>query len=196
MLLVSNAIVSVLLLQFGGSLHLTAYNYYYACTLPVFAFFVVCAMFRLTAFAIGGESPLLKLAGWSVQFTLAVALGLALAANVINMPRVNRLVGMIHNNPYAYGGINEAGNESLRRMSAGSPSDGDVMRIPRCSEAAMAQLFTELVDQLDAPAGIREAYLSYPSRPFVGERYLNALIVMMLRRSPKIELVPAAAGQC
>jgi len=196
-LLLSNAIVSVLLLQFGGSLHLTAYNYYYANTLPVFAFFIVCAAFRLTAFAVGGQSPLLKLAGWSVQFTLAVALGLALAANVVDMPRVNRLVGMIHNNPYGYGAINEAGNENLRRMSAGSPADGDVMRIPRCSEAAMTRRFTELVDQLGiTDTGIREAYLAYPSRPFVGERYLNALIVMMLRRSPKIEMVPAADGQC
>lgn len=196
MLLILSITVAVMLVHFGGSLYLSIFNYYYGATLPVFAFFVICSAFRLTAFAAGKHSPLLKLAGWSVRATLGVALILALAANVQNMPRLNRLVAMIHNNPYVYGAINEAGRESLRKARVGSPLPGEVIRIPQCGEATFTREFTELLDQLSAPADIRPAYLYYPSRPFVGERYLVAYFEMMLRRTPAIEVFPGPAGQC
>ncbi len=191
-----NVVVAVLLLRFGGSNYLSMYNYYYGATLPAFAFLVVCAAFRLTSFAVAERSPLLKLAGWSIRATLSLALIFAIAANIVNVPRVNRLVAMIHNNPYVYGAINEAGIESLRKAPVGAPVPGEVVRIPRCGVATFTREFNDLLDRLSASDVLRAAYLHYPSNPFVTEKYLAAYFEMMLRRTPTIEVVPGTAQQC
>ncbi len=194
--LIVNVYSAVLLLRFGGSLYLSIYNYYYASVLPVFAFLVVCAAFRMTAFATREPSPLLWGAGWFVRTTLGLALGLALAANVVNMPRVNSLAAMIHNNPYIYGAMNEAGRASLRKAPVGAPLPGEIIKVPRCGESTFTREFNKRLDALGTPESIRRAYLVYPSKPFVDEKYLSAFFVMMLRRNPVIEVVPGSAAQC
>ena len=99
-------------------------NYYYASSLPVFSFFATCVAFRLADVA-SRHSGFFKLAGRGLQVAAAIALVLAVIANLQNVPRINRIVGIIHNNPFPYGAINQAGTNALR-------SGAHTVRVPRC----------------------------------------------------------------
>jgi hypothetical protein len=196
-LLAFNATAAVLLLRFGGAAFLSEYNYYYASVLPVFAFLVACTAFRLATCAMRERSLFLRLTAGSAQVSLALALGLAIAANIENMPRVNRLVGMIHNNPYGYGAINEAGREISRVMSSSSAPERVTVRLRHCDVAMMTRQFQGLLDQLGVAEGEpRQAFMVFPSHPYLDEKVLREFIAMMLRDPPPFDIIPTAGGDC
>ena len=192
--LVVNSVSAVMLLRFGGSLSLSEYNYYYASNLSVFALLITCSTFRVTNLAAQSKQVISKLAGRAAQLSLAVALALAIAANVQEMPRVNEAFGLLHSNPFLYGVINRLAQDRLHSTS--SATERQVLDIPRCSKDAMTARFDALLDQLNASSRIRNDLLYLTTQLSQDDRYIHAVMAMMLRKPPPIDVVVAPAGQC
>lgn len=187
------AAAAVLLLRFVRADVLSKYNYYYASNLPVFAFFVECLAFRLMSFVARSGRPVWIALVRVSQLSLATALGLTIAANVQNMPRFNRLVGMLHYNPYSYGSINKLTNETINAAVAGRAS---TITVPRCSETVLTARYEQLLNAIGADAQTRNFFVASVSSPFVDDRVLRAFLSMMLRNPPPIESVDGPAGEC
>jgi hypothetical protein len=194
LLLAINAMMAVLLLRFGGSGPLSEYNYYYGSNLSLLAFLVACSGFRVTRYAaqIGRKIP--KLVAGTAQIGLAAALGSAITANAQNVPRFTKLIGLMHSDPYSYGIINQLGSESLR--SDVPITERSVVRIPRCGRQVINARLVELLDELHASPQVRHDIMYLATQLGVDDRYVVAVMGMMLRRPPSIEIVDASPQQC
>ena len=187
-LLLAGVISSVLLLNFGGRLFMSSYNFYYASFLPVLAFFTTLAAFAVSMAAVGAEAPALKLLGRAIQACLGIAMAASIASNVENVPRLDRLTAMIHYNPYSYGQVN---------VAAATHRPGGAVRIAQCTPEDMKHRFDRLLGELDVRnPGTRADFLYYPSRPFVDARFLKRYLEMLLKQEPDIEFYPARPGEC
>lgn len=187
-LLLAGVISSVLLLNFGGRLFMSSYNFYYASYLPVLAFFAILAAFAVSMAAVDAGTMALKLLGRAIQAGLGIAVAASIVSNVENVPRVDRLMATIHFNPYSYGQVN---------MAAASHRPGSVIRIAQCTPEDVARRFELLLGQLQVTnPGTRADFLYYPSRPFVDLRFLRGYLTVLLKQAPDIEFYPARPGEC
>ncbi len=187
-LLLAGVLSSILLLNFGGRLFMSSYNFYYASFLPVLAFFATLAAFAVSMAAVGAEAPALKLLGRAIQACLGIAVATSIVSNVENVPRLDRLMAMIHFNPYSYGQVN---------VAAAAHRPGSAIRIAQCTPEDMTQRFDRLLAGLDVRnPGTRADFLYYPSRPFVDGRFLQRYLQLLLKQEPDIEFYPARPGEC
>lgn len=187
-LLLAGVISSVLLLNFGGRLFMSSYNFYYASYLPVLAFFAILAAFAVSRTAVDAETLALKLLGRAIQAGLGIAVAASIVSNVENVPRLDRLMAIIHFNPYSYGQVN---------MAAENHRPGSAIRIAQCTQEDIKRRFDRLLAELDVRnPGTRADFLYYPGRPFVDERFLRRYLLLLLRQEPDIEFYPARAGEC
>ena len=187
-LLLAGVISSVLLLNFGGRLFMSSYNFYYASFLPVLAFFTILAAFAVSMVAVGAEPPAFKLLGRAIQACLGIAVAASIASNVENVPRLDRLMAMIHFNPFSYGQVN---------VAAATYRPGSTVRIAQCTPEDMKQRFDQMLGEIGVRnPGTRADFLYYPSRPFVDARFLKRYLEMLLKQEPDIEFYPARPGEC
>lgn len=187
-LLLAGVMSSILLLNFGGRLFMSSYNFYYASFLPVLAFFAILAAFAVAMTALGTKTPALKLLGRAIQMSLGIAVSASIVSNVENVPRLDRLMAMIHFNPYSYGQVN---------VAAANHRPGSAIRIARCTPEDVRQRFDRLLAELDVRnPGTRADFLYYPDRPFVDERFIQRYLLLQLGREPAIDFYPARPGEC
>jgi hypothetical protein len=174
-LLLANVGFATLILTYGGAEFMSQHGYYYASVLSVFAFFLTCAA--------------LLSGNLATRAVLGVALVGSIGANIIQAPRLNHAVAVMHNNPYPVEAINRAGDAALAGKATA--------HMPGCSPSNIGAT----LDLEFSHLGIDRSRLygpgsPFPPQPVINERFLPSVYYMMLRNPPHIEIEAEQNASC
>ncbi|MDB5554440.1 MAG: hypothetical protein JWL86_4424 [Rhizobium sp.] len=173
-LLLANAAVAALILTYGGSAYMSEHGYYYGSVLAVFGFFLTCA-------ALGSG-------GVITRSLIAAALIVSIGSNLVQMPRMNHLIAVMHNNPYPIEAINRAGALAL----AGAPA----VSMPVCSPAVIGASLDRDFATFGIDRSALYAHSPFPPAPAITDRFLPSVFGMMLRNPPRIQIESEKNGAC